>query len=171
MAPTYFEIFENIFYFLGFCAVIFNIILRGFAYKYLFGEYTGFIPMVGDIIGKIKIAQEYESPFKIKYVIFSVICYALPYTLNFLFMFVSIFLSAKGTDKNSIIFFFFVLILVYILFLFIKMYYSYRITFPLVYDFTNGDGVFIKSFLFTILPFIFYIWIILRVKNFENNKY
>lgn len=54
-----------------------NCVLRGFAYKKLYGNYLGFIPIFGDIIFMDEIAKEFQNKYRTKYKLWA--CIVVPF--------------------------------------------------------------------------------------------
>ena len=159
-------------------------IVRGLAYKKLQGKYFGFFPYVGELVCMMIIANKYKSKSRVAYLVFSII--ALPFR-NFFIQFMMamnfitniIFKAGVKDDivnaiKNEgprffksfsyygrIFMYFLIVILVISLVVTIIIIISrYNILRPLMEDIIYSDTVGFYTFIFSIFPFIFHLWIL-----------
>lgn len=144
-------------------------LLRGFSYNALLGTYLGFVPIVGDLTCKYKIAQEYENPYRIQYLVTAIIFAFLPF-----FIFIMKYFTQSKFIRLYPVYFLISSVVIFIIAgilivnMFVQLYFNYKVIYPLVYDLSDGNAIGLKTFLFVILPFSFYIFII--VKNYQENR-
>lgn len=144
-------------------------IFRGIAYKSLLNTYKGFIPFFGDIVCKCIIADEYDNEYKKKY-LFSCL---VPIIITFIFIvcLMAVLLITGRPDGIILV----IMIIFVILFAIVVnvlgimcIYYTTKILTPLLRDITGEENVGVTSVVFSIIPFIFFIWLYFKSKNLKQ---
>lgn len=166
--------------------IIFSIIcyvLRGFAYKKLENSYLGFIPIIGDIICMLSIGNEYGFKHKVKYVVSSLISvvvkHIIPKILHAFLIYSGMVAMAAYADimlylrKSKpvllnwllgaswwIVLIALIIVLIFMLFLLFNFIFRYMILRPLIGEIIPSGKVILFTFIFSLFPCIFYIWIL-----------
>lgn len=166
--------------------IIFSIIcyvLRGCAYKKLENSYLGFIPIIGDVLCMLSIGNKYGFKHKIKYVVSSLISvvvkHIIPKILHVFLIYSGMVAMAAYVDimlylRNSktgllnwllgsswwIVLIALIIVLIFMLFLLFNLIFRYKILRPFIGEIIPSGKVILFTFIFSLLPFIFYIWIL-----------
>lgn len=159
-------------------------IIRGLAYKKLQGKYFGFFPYVGDLVCMMIIASKYKSKTKVAYLVLSIILlpfknFFIQFMMTMSFMMDIIFkagvnyeivdsLKKEGLEyikSFSYIGMFFMYLLIGILLIclivnILNIIFRYNILRPLIEDINCSDAVGFYSFVFSVFPLVFYLWIL-----------
>lgn len=137
-------------------------VLCGLAYKSLLDDYLGFIPLAGDLVCKYRIASEYENEYKTKYLISSI-------SFTVLSIIIVIFSLIFVLIGDTLVFNLLITIgsISLIVIAIICVYYTYKILYPLVQDLTGDEKVGGRTFLFSFIPTIFYIWLLIKCNEYE----
>lgn len=161
-------------------------LLQGFSYKKLSGNYFGFIPIVGDIIGMYVAALNYNKKYAKRYLIWASLLLLL-FPVFFYFIKAGLAISAfylifSGLEMISswgnnalagltdtvtphisgIIIVLIIIFIFLIIALFLNLRYRYKLLHSLTASISKSKHNGFKSFIFALFPVLFYIWILFK---------
>lgn len=151
------------------------LILNGIAYYRLFKSPVGFIPILGQYMFIVKIADRYNSPYRKKYIVLAIASF-FSLLLGILIISVTLFSIAVTAGAGELgatilaIGIWGLITIVVILGISVALiYYTYKIIKPLVQDSLNNDEVTLITIIFAIFAFAFDLFVIFKADDINNN--
>lgn len=151
------------------------LILNGIAYYRLFKSPVGFIPILGQYMFIVKIADRYNSPYRKKYIVLAIASF-FSLLLGILIISVTLFSIAVTAGAGELgatilaIGIWGLITIVVILGISVALiYYTYKIIKPLVQDALNNDEVTLITIIFAIFAFAFDLFVIFKADDINNN--
>lgn len=155
----------------GYERLIVAYILCGVGFWSYFGTFLGFIPIIGPLLCMCKIADEYGSSAKIKYIISSILYFfvwGIMLKLAYDTYVTKTLVNNKYYSSSDVFAMFFLTMTALIIIYIINTYFKFHIIFPFLEDLYSQKQNSTLAFFFSTIPVFFYVWLI--IMSFKKNK-